>query len=663
MRKRIISLFLILAIYIIASNSTFYTYTIGQNNKWKITQDAYLVSEIILEDAGLYYPEDMYLEGGKLYIADSGNARIVVYDLKTRKYSEVGEWSLFTPTAVFVDDKYIYVADAGLSEIVIFDKEGNEIRRIGKPKSILFGQYTKFKPKKVVVDKRGNFYIVSEGSLDGIIQLDRNGEFLGYFGANKVRITALDKFIDLFYSKQQKERLLTRTPKPYFNIAIDDKGLVYTITQKERGDAIKKHNTLGNNILYLSRLNLMVDEENFVDITVDKEGRIFALTETGLIYEYDQEGNLIFSFGGRAISYDKNGLFSVASSIEVDEEGKIYVLDKEKGIVQVFNPTVYALKIHRALDLYMQGKYIESKSIWEDVLKYDGYSSIIHNGLGKAYFQEGNYKYAALHFKVAYNKREYSNVFWEIRNQFLQNNMKAILIVLFLIFIFYEIVGRILKLKNYKLKITIKNKLLSDIFYLKNILRHPIDSFYYLRKGTYGSILSATIIYGLFAIVVIFDYMGRSFLFNLNTSERSVGYVLLSTIVPVLLWVFSNYLVSSITDGRGTLKNIYIFTAYSFAPYIIFQPFIIFLTYILTYNESFLINFGSFFIISWTLIILFVGVKETHDYHVKGTIGSILYSLIWILVIVLVFSIVYMLWDQIFETVYGIIQEVLYRVR
>ncbi|HCF37619.1 MAG TPA: hypothetical protein DER56_00860, partial [Thermosipho africanus] len=93
------------------------------------------------------------------------------------------------------------------------------------------------------------------------------------------------------------------------------------------------------------------------------------------------------------------------------------------------------------------------------------------------------------------------------------------------------------------------------------------------------------------------------------------------------------------------------------------NSFIIFLTYILTYNESFLINFGSFFIISWTLIILFVGVKETHDYHVKGTIGSILYSLIWILVIVLVFSIVYMLWDQIFETVYGIIQEVLYRVR
>jgi len=232
-----------------------------------------------------------------------------------------------------------------------------------------------------------------------------------------------------------------------------------------------------------------------------------------------------------------------------------------------------------------------------------------------------------------------------------------------LLLAFFEIGGRILKKKNIKLKIQIKNKLLNDILYLKNLLRHPIDSFYYLRKGTHGSVLSASIIYALFVLVVVFDYMGRSFIFNLNTSERSVGYVVLSIIAPVMLWVFSNYLVSSINEGRGTLKNIYIFTAYSAAPYIIFQPFIILLTYVLTYNESFLISFGSFFVISWTIIVLFIGVKETHDYHLKGTIGSILYSIVWILVIVLVFSIVYMLWDQIFETVYGIIQEVLYRVR
>jgi len=662
-RKKAIFILLILSILAFSSNSTFLTYTIGQNNKWKITQDAYLVSEVILEDAGLYYPEDMYLKDGKLYIADSGNARILVYDLKTRKISEIGAWSLFTPTGVFVDDNYIYVADVGLSEIVIFDKNGNEIKTIGKPKSILFGQYTKFKPRKIVVDKRGNLYIVSEGSLDGIIQLDRNGEFLGYFGANKVRITALDKFIDLFYSKEQKERLLTRVPKPYYNLAIDNKGLIYTITQKEHGDAIKKHNTLGNNILYLSRLESMVDEGNFVDITVDNDGRIYALTETGLIYEYDQEGNLIFSFGGRAILYDKNGLFSVASAIEVDDEGRVYVLDREKGLVQIFNPTIYATKIHKALNLYIQGKYIESKSIWEDVLKYDGYSSIIHNGLGKAYFQEGNYKEAALHFKVAYSKREYSEAYWEIRNQFLQKNMKVIIILLFVIFVLFEVGGRILKKKGIRLNIKVRNKLLSDILYLKNLIRHPIDSFYYLRKGTHGSILSATIIYALFVLVVTFDYMGRSFIFNLNTSERSVGYVVFSAIVPIFLWIFSNYLVSSINEGRGTLKNIYIFTAYSTAPYIIFQPFIILLTYVLTYNESFLISFGSFFIISWTFIVLFIGVKETHDYELKGTIGSIIYSIVWILVIILVFSIVYMLWDQIVETVYGIIQEVLYRVR
>ncbi len=55
----------------------------------------------------------------------------------------------------------------------------------------------------------------------------------------------------------------------------------------------------------------MISEPNFVDITVGNYNQIYALTETGLIYEYDSEGNLIYSFGGRAISTERNGFFSL----------------------------------------------------------------------------------------------------------------------------------------------------------------------------------------------------------------------------------------------------------------------------------------------------------------------------------------------------------------
>lgn len=662
-KNSLIVFFLLLNILLFSVDSTFLTYTVAGNNIWKVTQDAYIVSEVLFRDYNLYYPEDLFIKGSKMYIADSGNARIVVYDMETGEATSIGDFKLWQPTGVFVTDEYIYVADPGSSEVVIFNLRGEEVKRIGRPTNPIFGETANYKPKKLVVDKRGNLYIVSEGTFEGIIQLDKDGEFLGYFGSNLVGVTLLDKFIDLFYTREQKEKFLHRIPKPYTNITIDDKGLIYTVTQKEYGNAIKKHNTIGLNILSASKERRMVDEDNFVDIAVDKDGRIYALTETGLIYEYDSEGNLIFSFGGRAISTERSGLFSVASAIEVDEKGKLYVLDKERGLVHVIVPTEYANILHQALNLYEQGKYIESKRLWEKVMTYDGYSKIAHYGLGKAYFQSAQYDKAALHFKEAFARRDYSDAFWEIRNNFLQKNMGIILFLLVVIILVFTVIDLLSRYGRIKIKFHVKNKLLSDVLYIKNILRHPLDTFYYLQKKKHGSVLSASIIYLMFLLVILVDYFGRSFIFNLNTSDRNVGFVLLTSSSILFLWIISNWLVSSINDGKGTLRDIYVFTAYSFAPYILFQPLVILSTYVLTYNEKFLIDFASMFLISWSAVMLFTGVKETHDYDIKNTVKSILFTLGWVFVIILVYSIVYMLWDQLVETAFSIVQEVLYRVR
>ncbi|TYB94370.1 MAG: DUF1282 domain-containing protein [Kosmotoga sp.] len=644
-------------------NSTYLTYTLSGHNEWKVTQDAYVVSEVLFTDYDLYYPEDIFIKDNKMYIADTGNARIVVFDLETREINTIGDFCLWRPTGVYVTEEYVYVADPGTYEIVIFEKNGNEISRIGRPKSILFGEYANYNPVKLVVDKRGNLYIVSEGTFEGVIQLDINGEFLGYFGSNQVWIGFLDKFIDIFYTEEQKSKFLNRIPKPFTNITIDDKGLIYTLTQNERRNVIKKHNTLGNNILSKSKWGRMIDEPNFVDITVSSDGRILTLTETGLIYEYDPEGNLIYSFGGRAISTERYGLFSVASGIACDDEARIYALDKERGLVHIFNPTQYTNILHDALDLYVQGKYLESKKTWENVMTYDGYLRIAHYGIGKAYFQSGEFEKAAIHFKEAYAKTEYSDTFWEIRNGFIQSHMGFILVGFLILAILPTLVNKLRKKKGKLFHIHIRFRLVRDILYLKNILRHPLDTFYYLRSGTHGSVLSATILYVIFLLVILLDYFGRSFIFNLNMADRSVMFVLLTASAFTGLWIISNWLLSSINDGRGTLRDVYVFTAYSFAPYILFQPIVILLTYILTYNEKFIVDFISYITISWSLILLFTGVKEVHDYDIKDTIKNFLLTLGWIFVMILVYSIVYMLWDQLIDTAYSIVQEVLFRVR
>lgn len=656
--------------YANAQNATAYTYTISVGGEWVRTQDAYLAGAILFKDVDLKKPEDIFIDSGKIYVADTGGGRIAIMDRKNAAISFAGEEILEAPTGVWVDNAgNMLIADSGLEKVVLLSPDGKKIlKSYARPDSPVFGTNTSYKPRKAVSDKRGNIYIVSEGTYDGIIQLSREGEFLGYFGANITPFSPLDAMQNILFTEEQKAKLFARIPKTFYNIAIDSKGMIYSITQSIKGEAVKKHNVSGANILY--EFGKVVDEENFVDIDIGVYGQIYAVSETGLVYEYDSTGSIIFSFGGRAISTERNGLFTVASGVAADENNCIYVLDKERGIVQVYFPTSFAEIIHEAMQLYENGKYVESRELWEEILRLSGISRIAHNGLGKAYFQAGDYEKAAMHFYIAQNRKDYSDAFWEIRNMWLQENAGKIIVIAILLII----VLKGLKQLDRRFGIfdplrhtaghLVQNRLIADVIYLKNIIKHPIDSFYYIRRDQNGSVPSATIIYILALVVFTADYLFRGFMFNVRDArETTYFYVAVLFLMPCALWVAGNYMVSSINEGEGRLKDVYCFTAYSFAPLILFMPFVVLLTYVATLNEGFVIQFSRLIIWIWCGVLLFIGIKQIHDYDIRDVFKNIFLTFFFMFMAVLAFSIIYMLWDQGIEFVYSVAKEVAYRVR
>lgn len=134
----------------------------------------------------------------------------------------------------------------------------------------------------------------------------------------------------------------------------------------------------GTNILSVNKF--MDDEWNFTDVAAGQNSNSVAVTKTGLIYEYDTDGNLLFSFGGRAVKNESYGLITVASAVAVDDKGIIYVLDSERGILQTFTPTDFATLTHKALYLMNKGKYSEAEKAWQEILKLNGMSKIAHVG-------------------------------------------------------------------------------------------------------------------------------------------------------------------------------------------------------------------------------------------------------------------------------------------
>ena len=160
----VVCLTLQLPMRVSANQATSYTYAADENGYWVRTQDAYLPDKTVTE-LGLSAPEDLFIdENNILYIADTGNRRIVKYDIARGEVTaELVSDEFTAPRGVYVtEDGDIYVADSGAKAVLIFDADFELKGKLGRPDAPIFAD-TNYEPKRVAVDGGGNVYLIGEG--------------------------------------------------------------------------------------------------------------------------------------------------------------------------------------------------------------------------------------------------------------------------------------------------------------------------------------------------------------------------------------------------------------------------------------------------------------------------------------------------------------------
>ena len=143
-------------------------------------------------------PQDFFMGGnGYLYVADTGNNRIVVLD-KDLCLIEIMESVLMDGEEIPLTDieglyvtaeHIIYAAQTSANRILVI-RDGVVLAKIEKPVSPLIPEDFTFAPTKVGLDVYGRVYVLSKGCYSGLLQFDLDGSFMGFFGANKVEVTA-----------------------------------------------------------------------------------------------------------------------------------------------------------------------------------------------------------------------------------------------------------------------------------------------------------------------------------------------------------------------------------------------------------------------------------------------------------------------------------------
>lgn len=665
------------------------TYTYDVNGKMVQSPHAYVSSSLITANSvlkkfeaganknasSLYTTDDIAFgsiedvctdEEENVYLSDSINNNIKVLDknyalkfiIKDFVNDEGVPDSLSGPTGLYVSDTEVYVADTKNKRIVIFDKLGNFVCVVPEPSSDVMPANSIYTPIAVAADQAGRVYVVSQSTNYGVISLNRDGSFNNFIGPQKVSYNAFTiLWRSLFLSDEQIAAGEKFVPTEYNNITIDGEGFLYVTTssidagkQQEAITArdksadfapVKKLNPNGSDVMRRNGfyppsgevdVNVIATAENsvtgasvIVDVALGPSGMWSIIDQKrSRIFTYDNNGNLLFAFGDKGEQIGQGTAFNAIAY----QGSKILVLS-DLNIITVYERTEYGDLVAAALQNTIDQNYDLSVEYYKSILQHNNNYDSAYIGIAQSLYRDGDYEESMKYCKLAYDTENYSIAYAALRKQWIEKWVYLIPVVIVVFFIVLSKCMKYISKVNkkglvYKEKRTLKE----EVFYAFHILTHPFDGFWDLKHEKRGSIKGATTILGITVIAFVYQSMGRGYLYDPYNEGANIMMTILSVLLPAALWVAANWCLTTLFDGEGSLKDVYVTTCYALLPLPLTIIPSVFASNFTIIDEQGLVNLLTSFGFVWAFMLLFFGVMVIHDYGLFKNLITILGSII-----------------------------------
>jgi len=156
--------------------------------------------------------------------------------------------------------------------------------------------------------------------------------------------------------------------------------------------------------------------------------------------------------------------------------------------------------------------------------------------------------------------------------------------------------------------------------------------------------------------------VGQGYILNPTARYASVFSVILSVCVPLALWIVSNWCLTTLFDGEGSLKDIFIATCYALVPLaIIMIPVTIASNFVLA-TEANILSVITAFGYVWAGMLLFFGTMVTHDYSLGKNVITVLGTILGMVIIMFIAILFSTLLSKLVSFVTNIVTEIQYRV-
>lgn len=200
--------------------------------------------------------------------------------------------------------------------------------------------------------------------------------------------------------------------------------------------------------------------------------------------------------------------------------------------------------------------------------------------------------------------------------------------------------------------------------WVKHTITHPFEGYEDMRWKKAGSVRYSIIILLLWFVAAVFSsrLYGFQFFSSPDKLFNVVPYIM-QTIILFLTWVVGNWAVCTLLDGEGTMRNIFIFSAYALIPYVVSLYIEVFMSHFLIRDEQVFIEAVSWIGLGWTMILVFSAVKSVHQYSAAKTAGAILLTIAAMLIMLFLLVLLLSLFQQVYVFGYSLYTEIAYRLK
>ena len=133
-------------------------------------------------------------------------------------------------------------------------------------------------------------------------------------------------------------------------------------------------------------------------------------------------------------------------------------------------------------------------------------------------------------------------------------------------------------------------------------------------------------------------------------------------VLPIVLFCLSNWAVTTLMDGKGTMRDIFQVVAYSLVPLALFKVGAALISRLLSLNEDAYLYFIDGLGIVWCAVLLVTGIMTVHQYSFKKTLATFLLTAVAAAIIIFVTLLFFSLFSEIWGFVYTVYRELTLRV-